>query len=132
MKRTWAALRISIGLVGLTSVFLLSASLLGLVPDQQRAVLEGRKSLCEAIAVHCSLAAGKGDVESIQASMAAVVQRNADVVSASVRQADGRVLAESHKSPPGKRGQSPFVRSTRRAGTNRRLVAANGDCPLFP
>ena len=100
MKRTWAALRISIGLVGLTSVFLLIASLLGLVPDQQQAVLEGRKSLCEAIAVHCSLAATKGDVESIRLSMAAVVQRNADVLSASVRQADGRVLAESHKSPP--------------------------------
>ena len=27
---------------------------------------------------------------------------------------------------PGKRGQSPFVRSTLRA------VPANGDCPLFP
>ena len=100
MKRTWAAFRISIGLVGLTSVFLLTASLLGLVPDQQRAVLEGRKSLCEAIAVHCSLAANRGDVESIRVSMAAVVQRNADVLSASVRQADGRVVAESHKSPP--------------------------------
>ena len=31
----------------------------------------------------------------------------------------------------GKRGQSPFVRSTLRAGTGRRLVTANGDCPLF-
>jgi hypothetical protein len=32
----------------------------------------------------------------------------------------------------GKRGQSPFVRSTLWAGTDRRLVPANGDCPLFP
>jgi MiaB/RimO family radical SAM methylthiotransferase len=32
---------------------------------------------------------------------------------------------------PRKTGQSPFVRSTLRAGANRRLVAANGDCPLF-
>ena len=32
----------------------------------------------------------------------------------------------------GKGGQSPFVRSTRRAGTDRRLVPANGDGPLFP
>ncbi len=32
----------------------------------------------------------------------------------------------------GKRGLSPFVQSTRRAGTGRRLVSANGDCPLFP
>jgi hypothetical protein len=32
----------------------------------------------------------------------------------------------------GKRGQPPFVRSTRRAGTDQRLVPANGDCPLSP
>ena len=32
----------------------------------------------------------------------------------------------------GKRGQPPLVRSTLRAGTSQRLVAANGDCPLFP
>ena len=32
----------------------------------------------------------------------------------------------------GKGGQAPFVRSTRRAGTDRRLVPAEGACPLFP
>ncbi len=32
----------------------------------------------------------------------------------------------------GERGQAPFVRGTRRAGTDRRLVAARGACPLFP
>ncbi|MGD0900380.1 MAG: NADH-quinone oxidoreductase subunit NuoF [Thermoguttaceae bacterium] len=34
--------------------------------------------------------------------------------------------------PEGKRGQSPFVQSTLRAGTDGTLVTANGDCPLFP
>ena len=36
------------------------------------------------------------------------------------------VLAAVRRAAPGKRGQSPFVRSTLRA------VPANGDCPLFP
>ncbi len=43
-------------------------------------------------------------------------------------QADGTATAEVSHEPAerGKRGQSPFVRSTLRA------VPANGDCPLFP
>ena len=53
------------------------------------------------------------------------MQRVADILSMRVvPSADG--LSNRPSLPRGKRGQSPFVRSTLRA------VPANGDCPLFP
>ncbi|MBE3134601.1 MAG: PAS domain-containing protein [Acidobacteria bacterium] len=84
---------LSAGLVGLMTVLVAAAGLLGFVPDARKAALDGRVGLCEAMAVHSSLAAGKGDVEALRASVQAVVRRRADVLSAAVRTADGRPLA---------------------------------------
>ena len=71
-----------------------SALLLGLVPDQQGAVVLGRKNLCEALAVHCSVALQQGDVASLEAGVKSICKRNPDILSAGVRKADGRVLID--------------------------------------
>lgn len=90
-----AATILSAGLVGLMTVLVAAAGLLGLVPDARRAAMDGRVGLCEAMAVHSSLAATKGDVEALRASVQAVVRRRVDVLSAAVRTADGRLLVEA-------------------------------------
>jgi hypothetical protein len=49
--------RVSTGLVSLLVSILFAAQALGLMPDREGAVVDGRKALCEALAIHCSLAA---------------------------------------------------------------------------
>jgi len=87
-------MRISVALACMTISALLTAQSLGLVPDTQRAVLEGRKSLCEAVAVQCCLAAQRDDVPTIKAIISTLVERNALVLSAAVRRPNGRLVVE--------------------------------------
>jgi signal transduction histidine kinase/CheY-like chemotaxis protein len=87
-------IRISIGLASITLSILLVAHALGLLPDSEAAVAQGRKALCEAEAVHCSLAAQQHDVAAMRAALLAAVQRNPDVLSAAVRGDDGRLVVE--------------------------------------
>src|SRR4051794_1771132 len=82
VKRFLILFRLSIGLVALGMCALFTAQWLGLFPDRERAVLDGRKSLCEALAVHCSIAATKNDMPSLKTAIMAVVERNGDVISA--------------------------------------------------
>jgi PAS domain S-box-containing protein len=91
--------RISIGLASLTVSLLLSAHALGLLPDRDGAVLDGRKALCENLAVTCSLAAQSDDLPTIRAALRAVVERNRDVVSAAIRRPDGSLLARAGGHP---------------------------------
>jgi diguanylate cyclase (GGDEF)-like protein/PAS domain S-box-containing protein len=87
--------RVSAALVGLTLSLLALALVLGLVPDRYGAVVEGRKALCEQMAIDCSFAAQRGDLAAIRASAAAAVQRNPDILSAGVRDADGVLVAQA-------------------------------------
>ena len=88
-------MRISVGLVCLTLSAMFVAQTIGLLPDAHEAIREGRKSLCEAVAVQCCLAAQRSDVPTMQAITAALVTRNAAVLSAAVRRHDGRLVAEA-------------------------------------
>jgi len=87
--------RISAGLASITLTVLLAGHALGLFPDRDAAVAEGRKALCEAEAVHYALSARKGDPGVGRASLLALLQRNPDLLSAGVRGADGRLLVEA-------------------------------------
>jgi signal transduction histidine kinase/FixJ family two-component response regulator/HPt (histidine-containing phosphotransfer) domain-containing protein len=88
-------IRISIGLASIMLSLLLVAHALGLLPDREGAVVQGRKALCEMEAVHCALAARQGDLAGIKAELLAVMQRNSEVLSAAVRGTDGRLLVEA-------------------------------------
>src|SRR5579864_2980092 len=92
MSRISTALRISIGLACLTMSLLFIAQCLGLIPDRNQAVLDGRKSLCEAYAVNCCLAAQRDDLAMIRAATLAFVTRNEAVLSTAVRRADGNLV----------------------------------------
>ncbi len=62
------------------------------MPDREAAELNGRKALCESLAVACSLAAEREDVPMIRNVVRSVVGRNAEVISAAARKADGELL----------------------------------------
>jgi signal transduction histidine kinase/CheY-like chemotaxis protein/HPt (histidine-containing phosphotransfer) domain-containing protein len=88
-------IRISIGLASITLSIVFAAHALGLLPDRDSGVIEGRKTLCEAEAVLCSLAARRGDLADARAALLALLQRDPDVLSAGVRAADGQLVVEA-------------------------------------
>jgi PAS domain S-box-containing protein len=68
-------------------------AIVGLTPDQRKEVFEARKTLCENLAVQYSLLAASGETGTIETAMRALVERNADILSAALQGADGRQLA---------------------------------------
>ncbi len=94
MKRFSAATRVSVGITCLTLSLLLAAQGLGVIPNSTDATIKSRKNLCETLAINCSMAAQRNAADEIKELIKAVAQRNPDVVSLGLRQADGKVLAE--------------------------------------
>lgn len=92
-------MRISIGLACAMLTLLLAAESLGLIPDTERAILQGRKSLCESLALQCCLAVEHKDEGTLHAVITSLVRRNQDVLEAGVRRADGRRVADVTASP---------------------------------
>jgi hypothetical protein len=84
-------MRLSLGLSSLTVSLLFAAHAVGLLPDRA-ADLNGRKALCESLAVACSLAAQRDDRALIENVIRAVVGRNPEIISAAVRRTDGDLL----------------------------------------
>ena len=87
--------RVSLGLALLTASVVLTADFIGLVPSQTQMVVDGRKKFCESLALQCAVLAQKDDMSAILATMQLVVDREEDVLSAAIRRADGRILAEA-------------------------------------
>ena len=87
-------MRISIGLACLTLSVLLLSMLIGILPDREKAVLEGRRALCEAIAVNSSIMVSQQDLDRLQAVLTMIAQRNPDILSAAIRREDGKLLVE--------------------------------------
>ena len=92
MRTLSAKSRIALGQVGLVVSLVLGAMFLGLVPDRDSAVREGRAALAEAIAANSSVFVTQADIRRLEATLRFVVERNADLLSAALRQADGEAL----------------------------------------
>src|SRR6185295_8594585 len=95
MKRFSAATRISIGITCLTLSLLLAAQGLGVIPSPSDATLKGRKELCESLAIHCSVAVQRAELDFINDTTRAVAERNPDILSLGLRRADGKLLLRS-------------------------------------
>ena len=87
-------MRVSIGLACLTLSVLLLSMLIGILPDREKAVLEGRRTLCEAIAVNSSIMVSQQDLARLQAVLKVTAERNPDILSAGLRRDDGALLVE--------------------------------------
>jgi signal transduction histidine kinase/CheY-like chemotaxis protein len=88
-------IRISLGLASITLSLLLAAHGLGLLPDRQGAIIEGRKALCEAVGMQSSHAIQRGELSGVNSVLRALVRRNPEILSAAVRAGDGRLLVDS-------------------------------------
>ncbi len=120
------AIRLSLGLVLVTSCILLIGDLAGLTPGRTAAVLQARKQLTEALAVQYAGAAERRDWASLRGAMDQLLRRNGSVRSVALRSADGTILARagdheklwkappegkstpSHTQVPILRGQEPW------------------------
>ena len=86
-------MRLSLALVLLLLNLLFLANLLGFLPDKAKGTLELRKGLSESLALQFSTAADQGEMQLIQNTLRAVVERNEDIRSAAIRTVDGKLLA---------------------------------------
>ena len=116
MKRLSATTRLSSGVAALTLSVLLAAQALDLIPNGMAAMLQGRKELCEAVALRCSSAIQQGDIPGVRLVVTEVMTENRDLVSAAVRRADGSVVTQfgNHAmhwvAPPGDESTATSVR----------------------
>ncbi len=88
------SVRVSFGLVMFTLSVILIADLFGIVPKKDVMTLEFRKKVCEALAVQLSVAASQSEFEFVKITLEAFVERNEDVVAASMSKVDGTAIAE--------------------------------------
>lgn len=86
--------RISLGLVSMVVCLLIGASYLGLMPDRQGAVLAGRAALAETVAVNSSVFITRNDLRRMEANLELMVKRNAEILSAAVKNETGKTLVE--------------------------------------
>ncbi|MBH0197232.1 MAG: PAS domain-containing protein [Nitrospira sp.] len=86
---------ISLGLVSLTvSVMLAGDSLVDLVPNQERQILELRRNLSESLAVQYSALAERDQIETVKFAMGELAKRNQEILSLALLKKDGLVLAQ--------------------------------------
>ena len=108
MKRVSSLVLISLGLVAVTlGVMVVGRLLVDLTPDQSAQERAYRRSLSEALAFQYSKLAERGDHATIKFALQTLVERNHDVLSATLRRVDGSVLvrtgehARAAEPPPG-------------------------------
>ena len=89
MTKLLPAIRVSLALIMAVVSIILLSDLLGILPDNTATIIDARKKIAETLAVQYSLAARKNDYDSIESSMKMLVERNDDVLSAALRNANG-------------------------------------------
>ncbi len=87
--------RLNFGLTSTVVSVVLIALNIGIMPDYRSVAMHGRTQLCEAIAANSSAVVRQRDLRRLQAIIDLIVERNADIHSAAVRRADGRLVAEA-------------------------------------
>ncbi|MBI4756152.1 MAG: response regulator [Betaproteobacteria bacterium] len=91
MKALNARTQIALGLALLVASLVLCAGFLGLVPDRDAAVRQGRAALAETLAASATALAGQAEPARLRALLEFVSSRNAELLSAAVRRGDGEI-----------------------------------------
>ncbi len=93
LRKISARTYISMGLVSLSVSLLFLAFFFGMIPDEDKAVREGRAALAESIAAFSTALISQDKVDQLQATLGFVVDRNPGLQSAAIRTVSGEVLA---------------------------------------
>ena len=83
---------IALGLASIVSTTLLAASFLGLVPDRNAAVRDGRVALAEAVAANSAAFLSSSDPTRLEDVLRFIKKRNEDLQSIGLRTRDGRLV----------------------------------------
>ena len=92
MRNLTTRFRLSTGLAGLVASLIMLAILVGIVPDKVAAMRDARASLAEAIAANTSLLVSQTDLRRMSQIMRLIVNRNADLLSAGLRDQNGQLV----------------------------------------
>ncbi len=107
MKRLKTTLWLSFGLASVTICLVMTAYLLGLIPDGHKTELDARAKVAEALAVQLAGAINRDDGVAVEETLTSVVKRNPDILSVAFRRSNDAILLskgdhEKHwVSPPG-------------------------------
>lgn len=93
--RPQPTVRLSFGLVMLTASLLLLGQFLGVAPEKKASELHARKVISESLAVQISTAIIHEQLAAIEDILRSVTERNEHVLSAALRSADGKIVAQS-------------------------------------
>ncbi len=91
MKLVSAKTRVAFGMVCLTMCVILTAISLGLIPDRYVTAVKERIALCKTIGLHASAMVSRGNREGAAELLQLFVASRPDVLSAGIRQKDGRL-----------------------------------------
>ncbi len=88
-------IRITVGLLLLTVSILLVGDMLGLVPNQNEAKIEARKTMSESLAIQISAEVGSGRMIYAISLLKALVKRNDDILSIGLRDSSKKLILET-------------------------------------
>jgi PAS domain S-box-containing protein len=84
--------RIAFGQAGMLVSLILTAAILGLLPDRDAEVRQSHAALAEAVAANSSVFLTRSDLKRMQANLEIIVERNSDILSAGIRTEDGKLV----------------------------------------
>lgn len=90
--------RLALGLTSITVTLMLIGSFIGLLPDNQKQLLQSRAQLAEVVAVNSTLLLTHADVARMEAVLHHVVQRDPDILYALIKRESGEEIARIEKS----------------------------------
>ena len=86
--RLTTRLRVALAQVGLLVSIILTALMLGLVPDPENAIRQGRVILAQAVALNASGMITPREIRRLESNLHVIVKINDDLLSAAVRRSD--------------------------------------------
>ena len=92
MIRLSTRAHVALGQTFLLVSLMLMSLVLGLVPDRQGALRQGRAALAETIAANSSAMIAEQDILRLDATLRLLVERNDDILSAAVRKGGGETM----------------------------------------
>ena len=107
MSRLSIPAKLAFCLACLTISVLLFARTWGLLPDDRAAVLRGRETFCEAMAVHFSLSVARNHIGTVQSDLESFARQNPELLSLAVLRSDGKILAEVGGDAEGFKAEAP-------------------------
>ena len=113
---------LAMGLSSILICVLLLSDLVGLIPDRQRAVREGRIALSESVALTCGLLTASRNAEALAAYLAVLLERNPELTGLRVRSADGEFAIELGQPAPAQVGHDASAQASVTASTDVRMV----------